>query len=235
MSIAMIVSLATFALVEVVMKRSGDIGARVDTTASAPAPRWTRSRASCARRSAPSGATGAPRSIDAAAPTSLTVYADFSNETRDAAASCPRPTCARSPGANNIFTESVVKGTRARAPTTTSATPRTGTSRPFLHERRRRPSSSTTTNTKPIIFRYYQFPDAGTVGANRRCPPRRSPRARTARSPTPSSSRRADHGQLRRAARRAATSPAPRRSQNDIYVRTADPNAPTPKPTCLTY
>ena len=80
LSIAMIVSLAVFALVETVMVRSGDVSARVESTQRARIAmdfitRQLRSQV-CAKRTLAS----APRSLAAASPTSVSVYADFSNE-----------------------------------------------------------------------------------------------------------------------------------------------------------
>ncbi len=181
MAIAMIVSLATFTLIEIVMKRSGEVGARVETTATARTAmdqitRQLRSQV-CAKRS-----DGRPtaRSIDAA-------VADVAHRlhrlhaTRHVGpARCRRRTCARSRWASNVFTETVIKGTRDtrqqrhvsyRAPTRRHVAPVPG-------ERRRRPSTPATTR------------------------PSRSSSATTS-SPT----RPAELGQRRRGSTRASRSP----------------------------
>jgi prepilin-type N-terminal cleavage/methylation domain-containing protein len=163
MAIAMIVSLATFSLIEIVMKRSGDVGARVETTATGRTAmdqitRQLRSQV-CAKRAT----MGTARSIDVAGPASLTVFADFTNENVSGGI-MPAPDLRTISWANNIFIETVVKGTRRDTDNSVSYAG-TGTSRQFL-------TTVVATEffggdqTKPIFFRYYKFPDAGTIGAN---------------------------------------------------------------------
>ena len=232
MAIAMILSLATFALVEVVMKRSGEVGARVETTASGRTAmdqitRQLRSQV-CAKRET----MGTARSIDVAGPASLTVFADFSNE-NVSGGTMPAPDLRTISWANNVFTERVVKGTRKTSDNSVSYSG-TGVSRQFL-------TNVVATEffkgdkTKPIFFRYYKFPDAGTVGASTALPDQEL---------AAGAYRNLTEDELLSVARitvsfdvlpKSGNANAATMLQNEIYVRTTDPNAQSPKPTCLTY
>ncbi|MDA0173664.1 prepilin-type N-terminal cleavage/methylation domain-containing protein [Solirubrobacter taibaiensis] len=232
MVIAMILSLATFSLIEVVMKRSGDVGARVETTATGRTAmdqitRQLRSQV-CAKRAT----MGTARSIDAAGPASLTVFADFTNENVSGGI-MPAPDLRTISWANNIFTETVVKGTRKDTDNSVSYSG-TGTSRQFLTSV---VAAEFLNNdkTKPIFFRYYKFPDAGTVGANAALPNEEI---------AAGAYRNLTDDELLSVARITISFDVLPKSgnvngatmlQNEIYVRTADPNAQSPKPTCLTY
>jgi prepilin-type N-terminal cleavage/methylation domain-containing protein len=81
-TIAMIISLATFALVETAMRRAGDISARVDTTQRSRSAmdfitRQLRSQV-CVKATAP--AMSDDRAFYAATPTSVTFFSDLSDE-----------------------------------------------------------------------------------------------------------------------------------------------------------
>jgi prepilin-type N-terminal cleavage/methylation domain-containing protein len=237
MAIAMIVSLATFSLIEVVMKRSGEVGARVESTASARTAmdqitRQLRSQV-CARRAS----MGAARSMDAANPGSLTVFADFTNENYGGG-TMPAPDLRTISWSNNTFTETVVDGVRDTKDNTVSYTGATA-SRQFLTNVV--PTAYVNGDkTKPLFFRYYRFPipKAGEELA-----------ANVDRRPivpilADTEYRDLTTAELESVARvviqfkvlpRRGSAKGATTLQNEIYVRTADPNAQTPKPTCLTY
>jgi type II secretory pathway component PulJ len=82
-AIAMIISLATFALIETVMRRAGDISARVDSTQRGRSAmdfitRQLRSQV-CVQATAPAMADD--RAFYAVTPTSVTFFSDLSDET----------------------------------------------------------------------------------------------------------------------------------------------------------
>jgi prepilin-type N-terminal cleavage/methylation domain-containing protein len=234
MAIAMIVSLATFALIEVVMKRSGEVGARVETTASARTAmdqitRQLRSQV-CAKRKT----MGTARSIDAANPGSFTVFADFSNE-NFGGGTMPAPDLRTVSWSGNTFTETVTKGTRDTTDNSV-AYAGSGTPRRFLA------NVVPTTyvggdKTKPLFFRYYRFRTEGELAAN----PDPQPNVQIVPDTV---YRDLTTTELESVARvevvfrvvpRSGNPKGATTLRNEIYVRTADPNAPTPKPTCLTY
>ena len=236
MVIAMIVSLAAFSLIDIVMKRSGEVGARVETTATARTAmdqitRQLRSQV-CAKRAT----MGQARSIDAAGPTSLTVFADFSNENFGGGV-MPAPDLRTISWTSNVFTETVVKGTRNTSDNTVSYAG-TGTSRQFLVNVA--PTSFFANDpTKPVFFRYYKFPEAP-VGQELPAGVDAQPDVEVA----PGAYRNLTEAELLTVARitvdfrvtpRSGSPSGATTLQNEIYVHTADPNAQTPKPTCLTY
>jgi type II secretory pathway component PulJ len=237
MATAMIVSLAAFSLIEVVMKRTGEVGARVETTASARTAmdqisRQLRSQV-CAKRKA----MGQARSIDVAGPTTLTVFADFTNE-NFGGGTMPAPDLRTLSWANNVFTETVVKGTRDTTDNSVSYSG-AGLSRQFL------PNVVATQfhggdKSKPIFFRYFRFPEpangASELPANVDAQPTIELATNAYRNLT--------EAELLTVAKievdfkvipRVGNLSAATALKNEIYVRTADPNAQTPKPTCLTY
>ncbi len=249
MAIAMIVSLATFALVETVMKRSGEVGARVETTATARTAmdqltRQLRSQV-CAKRPE----MGTARSIDSASPTAFSVFTDFTNENAGGGVMpAPDLRTVTWDAAAKLFTETVVAGTRDTRDNTVTypvatavgtATPApVGTSRQLL----RNVVATEFFNgdrTKPIFFRYYRFPEAkpGTeLPANVDAQP-------NVELPI-GAYRPLNEAELLTVAKitvkfqvlpRNGTLSGATTLENEIYVRTADPNAQTPKPTCLTY
>lgn len=235
LAIAMIVSLATFALIEVVMKRSGEVGARVETTATARTAmdqltRQLRSQV-CVKTSTAADA----RSLVAATPTSLTVYTDFTSEALVNNA-LPAPDRRQITWASNAFTETITKGTR-NATTNIVVYGTARTPRPFL-QNVAPVEFIGGDKSKPVIFRYYRFPDP-VAGAST------VPAGSTANVEIPVSANGAlaDADLLKVAKIRVTYMVKPRSGNprgattltNDVYVRTADPNAQIPKPTCLTF
>jgi len=237
MAIAMIVSLATFTLIEIVMKRSGEVGARVETTATARTAmdqitRQLRSQV-CVKTSTSSEA----RSLAAASPTSLTVYTDFTDETLVSGA-LPAPDLRRISWAGNTFTESTTKGTRDQTTNVVgygSATATPNAVRPFLQNVTPVEFAGGDT-TKPVLFRYYKFPEP--VGGM--VPSDSTASVEIARD----LNRPLTDAELRTVAKISINfTVLPRNGslkgattlKNDVYVRTADPNAQIPKPTCLTF
>ena len=240
MAIAMIISLATFALVEIVMKRSGEIAARVETTASAAAPRWTRSRASCARRCASrrSDPRATARSIDAASPTSVTFYADFTDERRSATAPLPGagPAHGHAGAAQRSSPRSSTKGTRDEHRQRVSYSEHADGRAPVPDERRagvyaQRGKRHVQADRLPLL----RVPGRPTT--RRPAPPaaRRTSSIGASADRTLTDAQLADGGDGSRIdfkvrAEERATTTAATTLQNEVYVRTADPNAQTPKP-----
>ncbi|MDA0181428.1 prepilin-type N-terminal cleavage/methylation domain-containing protein [Solirubrobacter phytolaccae] len=238
MAIAMIVSLATFTLIEVVMKRSGEVGVRVETTATARTAmdqitRQLRSQV-CVKTNTSSDA----RSLVAASPTSLSVYTDFTNEALVNGA-LPAPDRRQIAWAGNVFTESLTKGTRNKTTNVVdygSAAP--SVVRPFLQNVAATEFAGGD-KTKPIFFRYYKFPEP--VNGASTVPPNTTASVEIAAN----ANRALTEAELLSVARISVSfTVLPRKGgpataattlKNDVYVRTADPNAQIPKPTCLTY
>jgi prepilin-type N-terminal cleavage/methylation domain-containing protein len=237
MAIALIVSLATFSLIEVVMKRSGEVGARVETTATARTAmdqitRQLRSQV-CAKRKT----MGTARSIDAANPGSFTVFTDFTNENYGGG-TMPAPDLRTVSWESKVFTETVVKGARDTSDNSVSYTG-AGTTRQLLLNVE--PLTYVGGDRKkPLFFRFYKFPtppNGEELPANVNHQPDIPILA-------PTEYRNLTTAELESVAKiEVAFRVVPRSGnpdgattlQNEIYVRTADPNAQTPKPTCLTY
>jgi len=235
MAIAMIVSLATFSLIEIVMKRSGEVGARVETTATARTAmdqitRQLRSQV-CAKTSISSEA----RSLAAASPTALTVYTDFTNETLVNGA-LPAPDLRRISWADNAFTEATTQGTRDKTTNVVAYGATPTATRPFL-QNVAPVDYSDAGKTKPVLFRYYKFPEP----VNGSVPPESTADKEIVAKDANGVLN--DAELLTVAKIRVKFTVLPRNGslkgattlQNDIYVRTADPNAQIPKPTCLTF
>lgn len=236
MTIAIIVSLATFTLIEITMKRSGEVGSRVETTATARTAMDQITRQLRSQVCVKANESTAPRSLAAATPTSLTVYTDFSNEPLTSGL-LPAPDLRKVSWASNTFTETVTKGTRL-ASNNTVTYGSAATARTFLTKVK--PVLFTNSDaTKPVIFRYYRFPDLPSGSSI--LPPGST--ASIEIVPT-GSDRSLTVEQLGAVARisvdfkvmpRTGSASGATQLKNDVYVRTADPNAQTPKPTCLTY
>jgi prepilin-type N-terminal cleavage/methylation domain-containing protein len=227
MVIAMILSLATFSLIDVVMKRSGEVSARVDTvqrgrTAMDQLTRALRSQV-CALRS-DNATMSTPRSIEAATATSVSVYADFSSETLVSGV-VPPPGLRTYSLTDGILAEDVIKGSPSGAKVSYTYGGAVKTTRPMIKNLALyKPAGA----TDPIpMFRYYAF--------NSATPPRPDQLLATDRALTPT-----ELGTVARISIsfRVLTFNGSEKGstvlQDDVYVRTADPNAPTPKPTCLT-
>ncbi len=121
-SIAVIVSLAAFSLIEAVMKRSGEVSSRVETTQRARqamdnVTRDLRSQV-CVMRSDGSPAMTSARSVYTARPTSITFFGDTADESwKTGTTSMPIPTLRTIGLAGNTIAETVSAGTNdASAP-----------------------------------------------------------------------------------------------------------------------
>lgn len=239
MVVALVVSLATFSLIEVVMKRSGEVGARVETTATARTAmdqitRQLRSQV-CAKRGA---SMVTARSVDAAGPAFFTVFADFTNE-NVGGGTMPAPDLRNVGWANNVFTETVTTGTRNLNDNTVSYSG-TGTSRRLLTNV---VAAEFVNNdpAKPVFFTYYKFPSPAKAGEELAANVDHQPNERILAEGL---YRDLTATELESVARidikfkvlpRNGNPNGATTVQNQVYVRTADPNAQTPKPTCLTY
>jgi prepilin-type N-terminal cleavage/methylation domain-containing protein len=227
LSIAMIVTLATFGLVEVVMHRSGEIASRVETTQRARTgmdqiTRQLRSQV-CAWRNDVAPAWASARSVESATPTSVVFFSDLSDETAGAAAERHEISVD-----GDAIVERVTPG-RPGNPDTAKVTYTypgvTTTTRPLLTRVSllQNPAAPPAT----ALFRYFRFNTAN--------PPQPITEIAPGRALTD-----AEVEQIAKIAITYTVSPENGSAkgattlQNEVYVRTADPNAPTPKPTCLT-
>lgn len=231
MAIAMFVSLATFTLVEVVMKRSGDVRSRVETTASARTAMDQITRQLRSQVCVKPSATAVPRSLAAATPQSVAVYADFSNETL-VNNKLPAPDLRKISLEDGELVETVKKGTRDNSNVVTY--PEAVSSKRELLK----PVAPLGAAGTPI-FRYYRFPSAP---ANSTILPAGSTAnvevvgtgtggALTEEQLTTVAMISVEF----RAVALTGGDSAATEIKNQVYVRTADPNAQIPKPTCLTY
>ena len=230
--IAMTVSLATFSLIDFVMRRNGDISTRVDTvqrarTSMDQVTRMLRSQV-CAWRSDDAAMSGS-RSLYAASPTSVTAFADFSSETLVSGV-LPAPTLRTltlSGPTNGILTETVTPGQWVGGKVSyTYAGAKTTTRRVLTNLSLYR--SVGTTATPTAFFRYYAFNDADPpqpvteVGAGRALT---AAELETVAKITVT---------FRVLGTRSSIDTGSTVLTNDVYVRTADPNAEDPEPTCAT-
>ncbi|MBE2316608.1 prepilin-type N-terminal cleavage/methylation domain-containing protein [Solirubrobacter sp. CPCC 204708] len=159
MTIGLIVSFAVFSLVEVVMRRSADISTRVDTTQRARTAmdqitRQLRSQVCTQRAGAAEG-----RTIDAASPTSISVYADFSDETLNTSGQLPAPDLRKIAfdPVTRALTETVTKGTRDSVGYVVYGT--AGTTRRILGNVAATYFADAPANTLPVVFRYFRYPN----------------------------------------------------------------------------
>jgi prepilin-type N-terminal cleavage/methylation domain-containing protein len=227
LAIAMIVTLATFSLVEVVMRRSGEINARVETTQLARTgmdqiTRQLRSQV-CAWRNDVSPTWANARSIESAGPTSVVFFTDLSDESGTAGAERHELTVE-----GNAIVEKVTPGLRGNPDTAKVTYTYGGVStitRPVLTDVTllENPAAPGTT----ALFRYFRF-----NGAN---PPQPVTEIAPGRALTADEVQQiAKISVTYRVWPQNGSDAGATTMQNDVYVRTADPNAPTPKPTCLT-
>jgi prepilin-type N-terminal cleavage/methylation domain-containing protein len=227
LAIAMIVSLATFALVEVVMRRSGEVGARVETTQRARTAmdqitRQLRSQV-CAWRNDVNPAWANARSIESATPTSVVFFTDLSDETGTAGAERHELTVE-----DDAIVEKVTAGQRGNPDTakvTYSYGGATTITRPVLTDVTllENPAAPGTT----ALFRYFKFNAAN--------PPQPATEIAPGRALTAAEVQQiAKIAVTYRVRPQNGSATGATTLQNEVYVRTADPNAPTPKPTCLT-
>lgn len=227
-AIAMIVSLGAFGLVETVMRRSGEVGARVDTTQRARAgmddiTRQLRSQV-CVVRADPSPMTTA-RSVYTATATSVTFFADTADESwRTGVTSLPLPTL-RTLALNDEdeITETVRPGVADTAhPGLNAVTFASATG-----ERTRTLATDVVVDGTTPLFRYYAF-DTSTP-----------PQPNQELTPGAGGLTEAQLQQVARIAISFRVLPAGRDTtrgstvlHDDITVRSIDPNSSAPKPTC---
>jgi hypothetical protein len=167
----------------------------------------------CAWRDDPSW-SGA-RSIDTAAPASVGFFTDLSDESAGTAPELRTLTLT-----SGTIVETTAKGTRSPVDPAKVRYPNPATTRKVL--------TNVTVPTGEFLFRYYRFDMT-------KSPPQPTLLMATDRALVP-----AEVEQVARisvsytvwptnGAKKGTTT-----LKNDVYVRTADPNASTPKPTCLT-
>jgi prepilin-type N-terminal cleavage/methylation domain-containing protein len=233
LTIAMILSLATFSLIEVVMRRTADTTARIDAvqrgrTTMDIVTRDLRSPV-CAWATNATPAMLAPRSLESASSTSVGVFVDFTDEAQVAGVS-PAPSLRTiSLAANGNLNETVQKGTWAVA----------APNRTVLGAATTRTLTSGIASIDGIVFSYFKFDNAN--------PPQPSILLATNRAltadelATVAKIRITYRAVAQRGVVVAGATRATARFQNEIYIRSADPNQvdpdnPTPPvPTCPTF
>jgi prepilin-type N-terminal cleavage/methylation domain-containing protein len=235
MTIGLIVSFATFTLIEVVVRRAADITDRVDTTQRARTAmdqitRQLRSQV-CTNKTGGSGA----RTIDAATSTSISVFTDFSNETVSGSqlAAPDLRTITFDPAARTL-TESVLKGSRVAGSNAVSYSGAIAVNRRILANITAEDYADAPAKTKPVIFRYWGYPLTGTT-------------VQATRELVPDATGNLTADQLDDVVRidvtyRVLTSKDKTKSstvlENSVFVRTSTPNAPKleeAKTTCTAY
>lgn len=235
MVIAMIVSLAAFALIETVMRQSGDIQARVETTqrARGAMDHITRSLRSqvCVLRADPTLMTSA-RTVYAASANSVTFFADTADESwQTGTTAMPIPTLRTITLSGSTITETIRPGlndtVNAGVNAVTFASATGERTRTVLSDVRLTKDASN--NTVPL-FRYYAF--------NTPTPPA-APEPVQLLDPGAGS---LTETQLQSVARISisyrvlpagkATTRGSTVMHDDITVRTVDPHSSNPKPTC---
>jgi hypothetical protein len=219
------------------MKRSGEVGARVETTSNARTAmdqitRQLRSQV-CAKRTLAS----APRSLAAASPTSVSVYADFSNEPLTNGL-LPAPDLRTLTWENDVFTETVTKGNRSTSGDNVVSYPGTPTTKRTVLTNTVPVDFTPVANPTAVVFRYFKFRDL--QEGESILPPGSTPTVEIA----PNLNRALTDVELGSVAKitvafrvkpRSGSPKGATTLKNEVYVRTADPNANAPKPTCLTY
>ena len=233
LSIAMIVSLAIFALVETVMRRAGDVGARVESTQRARIAmdfitRQLRSQV-CVLSTSP--ATVDPRAVVTGTPTSVTFFSDLGDESHRTGNTIKAPELRSLSFESGKLIERVWVGVQGG----TAFNPTYSYANYPAHAHAERASSPTTSRPprrprggQPLVFRYFEF--------NTATPPKPEAeidsRERGRRPPRLPSSRRIDVAFQANRTRGKATDRGSTQLENTIYVRTADPNSTTPRPVC---
>jgi prepilin-type N-terminal cleavage/methylation domain-containing protein len=232
MAIALIVSLAAFSLIEVVMRRTGEVTARVETTQRARSAMDTMTRELrsqvCVLRADPT-LLAAPRSVFAATASSVTFFADTADESFTGGnTTMPIPTLRSLTLSGTTLTEKILPGQNDTVNVGLGAI----TFADATLERSRELLTDVvlfkdTAGVTLPIFRYYAF-DTST-------PPQPT-------LPLNPGSGSLTDAQLQAVAKisiiyrvRSAGKTIDRGStvlQDDITVRSADPNSNTPKPTC---
>jgi prepilin-type N-terminal cleavage/methylation domain-containing protein len=240
--IALTVSLAAFSLIDFVMRRSGEISVRVETTQRGRTgmdqmTRLLRSQV-CAWRNDVTPVMDGARSLYAASPTSVTLFADFTNESAGAAPTLRNLTFTPDVKAGGTIVETATPGTTAGDRVSYAAgTPRTRQilSNVVLY----RPSVNGVASGDELpLLRYYRFPNETEIAA--------LPAGTTPLPNIPvGAGRDLTSDELEQVAKitiafrvlpvknkNSANYKGSQVLQNDIYVRTADPNAEVPAPTC---
>ncbi|MDA0166447.1 prepilin-type N-terminal cleavage/methylation domain-containing protein [Solirubrobacter ginsenosidimutans] len=229
--IALTVSLATFSLIDFVMKRTGEIASRVETvqrarTAMDQVTRLLRSQV-CAWRGDDALMTGS-RSLYSASPTAVTPFTDFSSETLVSGV-LPAPalrTLTLSNPVNGTLTETTIPGKWVGGKVSYTYAGVTTTTRQVLTNVSLYTPVGSTADPTPL-FRYFTF--------NAADPPQPINEVGVGRALT------AD--ELESVAKitvtfRVLTAAGDAKGSTvltgDVYVRTADPNAEDPQPKCAT-
>jgi type II secretory pathway component PulJ len=228
--IALTVSLATFSLIDFVMRRSGEIATRVETvqrgrTAMDQVTRLLRSQV-CAWRADDTAMTGS-RSLYAGSPTSVTPFADFSSEavvSGTIAAPVLRTVTLSSPD-NGILTETATPGQWVGGKVSyTYSGAATTTRQVVTNVSLYRPSAG----GDPVpLFRYFKFNTAN--------PPQ--PVTEIAQGRALTADELETVAKITVTFRVLSTKGSAKGSTvltDDVYVRTADPNAEDPQPRCAT-
>jgi type II secretory pathway component PulJ len=230
LTIAMIISLATFSLIGTVMTRSGEIGSRVDTTQRGRAAmdfvtRQLRSQV-CVQRT---GEVTDDRAVYAATPTSVTFFSDLGDESFRTGNTIKTPELRSLSLESGKLLERAWTGTAAgtaAVPTYTYAGyPGSGAATRQILDNVA--TTETTAALQPLVFRYYTY--------NALTPPRPDLEMDATAGLTVA--------QLQQVARIKVSFRAfPSRGKStdrsstalstSIYVRAADPNSTTPKPVC---
>jgi Tfp pilus assembly protein PilW len=156
LTITMILSLATFSLIEVVMRRTADTTARIDAvqrgrTAMDLITRDLRSQV-CAWSTNTAVAMPTARSLESGSSTSVGVFVDFTDEAQVAGASPPPSLRTISLTAAGDLTENIRRGTWVPATANRTVLEATGTTRTL--------TGGIAAPADGIVFRYYQFNNA---------------------------------------------------------------------------
>jgi prepilin-type N-terminal cleavage/methylation domain-containing protein len=239
MVIALVISLASFSLIEVVMRRSGEISSRVETTQRArgvmdDVTRALRSQV-CVLRSDGSPAMTSPRSVYAGTASSVSFFADTADESlTETNTTMPVPMLRTLTLTGTTLTETTRPGVNDKSKPGVDAV-----SFAAGPDRNRRLLSDVDLLPDKFdvdipMFRYYAFdltkkPPTPTLAVDPGSGLTPAQAASIARISI--SFRVLPAGQIAKPG-----APIPRGSaglQGDIFVRTADPNLPIPKPTCL--
>jgi type II secretory pathway component PulJ len=233
MMIAIIVSLAAFALIDTVMARTGDITSRVDTTQRGRAAMdfVTRELRSQVCVQAPALAMTDDRSIYAATPTSITFFADFSDESFRTGSTVTAPELRSISLESGKLIERRWAGTAtgtAAAPTYDyTGYPTTPTQSRVLIEGAST-TEFTTVGNEPLIFRYFEYDSAS--------PPKPELEIDTRAGVTPAKATLITKIDVSLRANRAGGTATDRGSsvfENTVFARIADPNNTTnPNPVC---
>jgi hypothetical protein len=236
MAIAIIVSLAAFSLIEVVMKRTGEVGARVETTQRARGAlddmtRELRSQV-CVIRSDPSFMTSA-RTIYSATATDVVFFADTADESfKTASDTIPVPTLRTltfTPAANarGTITETIRPGVKDTTKPgidavsfSSTTSDRTRTALTNIEQ-----MVDPVTNLPIPVFRYFTYDlTKSPPTATKEITPGTNATALESVAKIAITYRVRAVGKV---TQRVWTS-----LQNETLVRTVDPNTSNPKPTC---